>query len=217
MIKYIYHTFFISFKLEGIIKMEQHTVTYKIASEPEEMEQIYRLNYETFVEEIPQHQQNQSRSLIDKFDKENIYMIAKDGKVVIGMIAVRANRPFSLDHKLDNLDDYLPKQANPCEVRLLSVKKEYRKTWVFSRLTHLLVSYCLEKNFDMALISGTDRQIRLYKKIGFESFGPMVGTKEAMFQPMYLTKEKFETTSKAFTKMMMRKNKQMKKINFLPG
>ena len=135
----------------------------------------------------------------------------------MGCIAVRANRPFSLDHKLDNLDDYLPKQANPCEVRLLSIKKEYRKTWVFYQLTHLLVSYCLEKNFDMALISGTDRQIRLYKKIDFESFGPMVGTKEAMFQPMYLTKEKFETTSKAFTKMMMRKNKQMKKINFLPG
>ena len=66
--------------------MEQHMLTYKIASEPEEMEQIYRLNYETFVEEIPQHQENQSRSLIDKFDKENIYMIAKkDGKVVIGM------------------------------------------------------------------------------------------------------------------------------------
>jgi hypothetical protein len=39
----------------------------------------------------------------------------------------------------------------------------------------------------MALISGTDRQIRLYKKIGFESFGPMVGTKDAMFQPMYLS------------------------------
>ena len=197
--------------------MEQHTLTYKIASEPEEMEQIYRLNYKTFVEEIPQHQENQSRSLIDKFDQENIYMIAKDGKVVIGMIAVRANRPFSLDHKIDNLDDYLPRLANPCEVRLLSVKKEYRKTWVFYQLVHLLVRYCLEKNFDMALISGTDRQIRLYKKIGFESFGPMVGTKEAMFQPMYLTKEKFETTSKAFTKMMMRQNTRMKKINFLPG
>ncbi len=197
--------------------MEKHTLTYKIASEPEEMKQIYRLNYETFVEEIPQHQANESHSLVDKFDQENIYMIAKDEESVVGMIAVRANRPFSLDHKLDNLDEYLPKHANPCEVRLLSVKKEYRKTWVFYQLVQELVSYCLKENYNMALISGTDRQIRLYKKIGFEPFGPMVGKKDAMFQPMYLTEEKFSTTSKAFSKIMNRKKRPIKNINFLPG
>jgi aspartate aminotransferase-like enzyme len=197
--------------------MEQHTLTYKIASEPEEMEQIYKLNYETFVEEIPQHERNHSHRLIDKFDRENIYFIAKYEDEVIGMITVRANRPFSLDQKFDNLDEYLPKGANPCEVRLLSVKKRFRKSRVFYQLVNLLVSYCLEKDYNMALISGTDRQIKLYKKIGFESFGPMVGTKEAMFQPMYLTLEKFETSSKAFRKMMMVRKKQSKRLNFLPG
>ena len=197
--------------------MEQSTLTYKIASEQEEMDQIYKLNYETFVEEIPQHQQNQNRLLIDKFDKENIYIIAKDRNKVIGMITVRSNRPFSLDQKIDNLEDYLPKGANPCEIRLLSVKREYRKTWVFYQLVDLLVSYCLEKNYNMALISGTDRQIKLYKRIGFEPFGPMVGTENAMFQPMYLTKEKFETTTKAFTKMMQNKKKSTEPINLLPG
>ncbi|WP_164668691.1 aminotransferase class V-fold PLP-dependent enzyme [Virgibacillus doumboii] len=196
--------------------MEHLTLTYKIASEPEEMEQIYKLNYETFVEEIPQHQQNESHRLIDKFDKENIYIVAKDYEEVIGMIAVRANRPFSLDHKLDDLDDYLPKDANPCEVRLLSVKKKYRKSLVFFQLANVLISYCLEKKYNMALISGTDRQIRLYKKIGFESFGPMVGTEGANYQPMYLTKEKFETTSKVFSKMMQKK-RLSEPINFLPG
>ncbi|RJS50302.1 hypothetical protein CJ483_23670 [Bacillus sp. PK3_68] len=181
------------------------------------MEQIYKLNYETFVEEIPQHQQNQGRRLIDKFDKENTYIIAKDEGVIVGMIAVRANRPFSLDYKIDDLDHYLPKNANPCEVRLLSVKRDYRKSWVFYQLVNLLVSYCLEKQYNMALISGTDRQIRLYKRIGFEPFGPMVGREKAMFQPMYLTKKKFETTSKAFSKMMKQKKREPKKMNFLPG
>jgi aspartate aminotransferase-like enzyme/GNAT superfamily N-acetyltransferase len=197
--------------------MEQNTLTYKIATEPEEMEQIYKLNYETFVKEIPQHRQNKNRRLIDKFDNENTYIIAKEAGEVIGMIAVRANRPFSLDYKLKNLDEYLPNNAKPCEVRLLSVKKEYRKTRVFFQLVNVLVSYCLENNYNMALISGTDRQTRLYKRIGFESFGPMVGTKEAMFQPMYLTKEKFETTSKAFKKMMMQKERSPQRLNFLPG
>jgi len=196
--------------------MEQN-FTYKIASEPEEMEQIYKLNYETFVEEIPQHEKNESHYLIDKFDEENVYIIAKDEEEVIGMIAVRANRPFSLDFKIADLDDYLPKHMRPCEIRLLTVKRKYRKSRVFYHLVNLLVSYCLEKKYDLALISGTDRQIRLYKKIGFKPFGPMVGTEGAMFQPMYLTEEKFETYSKAFSKMMIQKKSQTKYLNFIPG
>jgi hypothetical protein len=35
-----------------------HNLTYKIASEPWEFEQIHRLNYRTFVEEIPLHVSN---------------------------------------------------------------------------------------------------------------------------------------------------------------
>lgn len=196
--------------------MEQN-FTYKIASEPAELEQIYKLNYETFVEEIPQHEKNKSQYLIDKFDEENVYMIAKDREEVIGMIAVRANRPFSLDFKIDNLDGYLPKHVRPCEIRLLTVKRKYRKSRVFYHLVNLLVSYCLNKKYDLALISGTDRQIRLYKKIGFEPFGPLVGTEGAMFQPMYLTEEKFETYSIAFSKMMKQKKNDLNQINFLPG
>lgn len=197
--------------------MQHHTLTYKIASDSGEMEQIYKLNYETFVKEIPQHQRNDSQRLVDKFDKENIYFIAKDGKEVVGMITVRAKRPFSLDQKLDNLDNYLPKRARPCEVRLLSIKEEYRKSSVFYKLIALLVNYCVEKSYNMALISGTDRQIRLYKRIGFEPFGPLVGTKDAMFQPMYLTKEKFETSTKAFRKLMEQHRNVSKGLNFLPG
>ncbi|MHC0037779.1 aminotransferase class V-fold PLP-dependent enzyme [Pseudoneobacillus sp. C159] len=197
--------------------MESHTLTYKIATDAKEMDQIYQLNYETFVEEIPQHQHNEDRRLVDKFDRENVYIIAKDGAEVVGMIAVRANRPFSLDYKLDNLDKYLPENAKPCEIRLLSVKKDYRKTRVFYQLVDSLVSYCLDQSYNMALISGTDRQIRLYKRIGFQPFGPMVGTEGAMFQPMYLTKEKFETTSKAFSKMMVDKQESSEQINLLPG
>lgn len=196
--------------------MEPRKLLYKIASEPEEMEGIHALNYETFVEEIPQHERNAERRLVDKFDAENVYIIAKDGEEVIGMIAVRVNRPFSLDHKIDGLDHYLPKGAKPCEVRLLSVRGRYRKSQVFYQMVNVLVEYCLEGDFNMALISGTDRQIKLYKRIGFEPFGEMVGTEGAMFQPMYLTKEKFETTSKAFSKLMQKK-RPMKPLNFLPG
>jgi aspartate aminotransferase-like enzyme len=51
----------------------------------------------------------------------------------------------------------------------------------------------------MAIISGTTRQQRLYKHLGFVPFGPITGSGEAQFQPMYLTLEKFLQMAKALS------------------
>lgn len=189
----------------------------KIAADHDEFEQIHQLNYQTFVEEIPQHKQNENQLLIDKFHEENTYVIAKAGEEVAGMIAIRAKRPFSLDYKLPNLEDYLPVKGEYCEVRLLSVKKEYRSTRVFYQLCEKLVELCLEKNYSMALISGTVRQLKLYKRIGFLPFGPLTGEEGAQFQPMYLTKENFERSTKVFKRLMARNSDQSGQHSFLPG
>ncbi|WP_100012368.1 aminotransferase class V-fold PLP-dependent enzyme [Lentibacillus sediminis] len=183
------------------------TFTYKIADSQDEMDQIYRLNYETFVEEIPQHQTNEEGMLIDRFHEENIYVIAKRGDEVVGMIAVRGKRPFSLDQKLDNLDDYLSETDTPCEIRLLSIKPDYRGGRIFYGLCEKLVSHCLEKEYTVALISGTPRQTKLYRHVGFQPFGPLVGTEEAPYQPMYITKQQFEASSKVFQKLIQREEK----------
>ena len=50
-------------------------LTFKVASEDWEFEQIHRLNYGTFVEEIPQHEGNAEKSLVDTFHGENTYFI----------------------------------------------------------------------------------------------------------------------------------------------
>lgn len=133
------------------------------------------------------------------------------------MISVRAKRPFSLDEKINNLDDFLPLGAVPCEVRLLSVKEEFRKSYVFYKLVDLLVSYCLGQNYNMAVISGVERQIKLYKRIGFQPFASLIGQGDARFQPMFLTKEQFENSTKAFKRMMNRKAVVANQLNFLPG
>ncbi|WP_201713962.1 aminotransferase class V-fold PLP-dependent enzyme [Rossellomorea arthrocnemi] len=197
--------------------MKNHTLIYKIASDQDEFQQIYSLNYETFVEEIPQHEENSTRILVDKFHEENTYVIAKAKDEVVGMIAVRSERPFSLDQKLINLDKYLPEHAVPCEIRLLSVKKAYRSTRVFYQLCDRLVSYCLEMGYTMALISGTVRQLKLYKRIGFLPFAELVGDEAARFQPMYLTRESFENSTKAFNRLMIRKTEEAPTQSFLPG
>src|SRR5687768_18432872 len=83
-------------------------LVFKIATEPHEFEQIHRLNYRTFVEEIPQHQPNESELLVDRFHDNNTYVVSMLGDVVVGMICARDTRPFSLDAKVPQLDSYLP-------------------------------------------------------------------------------------------------------------
>ncbi|WP_175989167.1 aminotransferase class V-fold PLP-dependent enzyme [Bacillus sp. Marseille-Q1617] len=203
--------------------MREHSFVYKIATDPYEFQQINQLNYQTFVKEIPQHEANDKEQLVDKFHDENTYIIAKYQEQIIGMIAVRANRPFSLDLKIKDLDEYIPADSVPCEVRLLSVKEEYRSTRVFYGLCERLVQFCLEKRYNLALISGTVRQLKLYRRIGFKPFASLVGEEEARFQPMYLTKESFEQSTKAFQKLMRsnsrdgREGRSTLRHSFLPG
>ena len=80
----------------------------KVATEAWEFEQIHQLNYRTFVEEIPQHAPNPEGRLVDRFHAENRYVIVLHGRELVGMVAIRHQRPFSLDSKVPNLDAHLP-------------------------------------------------------------------------------------------------------------
>ena len=88
--------------------MSLHPLQFKVATEEWEFEQVHELNYRTFVEEIPQHQASSTPRLVDKFHAENTYLVCLHGNQVVGMVAARGRRPFSLDQKLPDLDSYLP-------------------------------------------------------------------------------------------------------------
>ena len=154
----------------------KQSLSIKIASEDWEFEAVHRLNHRTFAEEIPQHAVNAEMLLIDKFHDQNTYAICLDGRRLVGMICGRNQRPFSLDGKIQNLDDYLPPGRKPVEVRLLSVEKDYRNGVVFCGLVRLLSENFRRLGCDLAIISGTTRQLKLYRHLGFEPFGPLVGT-----------------------------------------
>jgi aspartate aminotransferase-like enzyme len=191
------------------------SLRFKIAREDWEFEAVHRLNYKTFVEEIPQHARNAEQRLVDKFHRENTYAICLDGDLLVGMVAGRGTRPFSLDNKVPDLDAHLPAGRRALEVRLLSVEKAYRNGFVFSRLVGLIAQHFKDLGYDLAIISGTVRQLRLYKHLGFIPFGPVVGTGEAQFQPMYLTLETFIQMSKALSPPSAEVNKIL--ASYLPG
>jgi aspartate aminotransferase-like enzyme len=200
--------------------MNQEPLTFKVATEDWEVEQIHRLNYKTFVEEIPQHQPSASQRQVDKFHAENTYLICLQGRKLVGMLAVRGARPFSLDQKLEKLDSYLPPNRIICEIRLLAIEKKFRGArggQVLQGILALLWQHGVEKNYGLAIISGTTRQFKLYQHLGFVPFGPVVGSGDAQFQPMYVTLETFEVTAREFLRSSPARSFHPNAVNFLPG
>ncbi|HEV8326352.1 MAG TPA: GNAT family N-acetyltransferase [Nitrospiraceae bacterium] len=165
---------------------------FKMATEPSEFEQIYRLGYDTFVQEIPYYRTGIAGRFVDRFDHENRYAICLYEERLLGMVAVRSTRPFSLDEKLPKLDKWLPQGHNVCEIRLLAVAKSHRSGPVAQGLFRHLFQYCLTQRYTLAAISGILKQQKLYRHLGFVPFGPLVGTADAQFQPMYITLKAIE-------------------------
>ncbi len=198
--------------------MESHSpLVFKIATEDWEMDLIHQLNYKTFVEEIPQHAPPANQRLVDKFHAENTYLICLSGRKLAGMMALRAKRPFSLDQKLANLDSYLPPGRNICELRLLAVDHKFRTGQVFQGFMAMVWQYFVEHGHDLAIISGTTRQRKLYHHVGFIPFGPLVGNEGAQFQPMYLSIESFEVGARDFLGTRSSDNYDRTMVNLLPG
>src|ERR1043166_2982833 len=192
-------------------------LVFKFATEDWEFEQIHRLNYKTFVEEIPQHHASPAQRLVDKFHAENTYLICSCGRKLAGMLAVRGDRPFSLDHKLEQLDSFLPLGRRICEIRLLAIEKKFRGAQVLQGILALLWQHGIERGYDLAIISGTTRQFKLYQHLVFVPFGPLVGAGDAQFQPMYVTLETFESTAREFLRSSPSRASQPSAVNFLPG
>jgi len=191
-------------------------LVFKLASTPEELEQIRALSYDTFVEEIPQHPTRGDHRHTDKFEGENTYFIGLDRGRLIAMMALRARRPFSLDQKLEDLNSYLPPHQSPCELRLMAVRPEYRKRRVMTRLLALAWKVCRHRGFDLGIISGTTRELGLYRHMGFVPFGPLVGTPGAYYQPMFLTLDRFqESLQTSLEKIFPDLFREPQ--NFLPG
>lgn len=182
----------------------------KIATTEKEFDAIAALNYETFVEEIPQHQPNSSKRLIDKFHHENVYLIVYKNTEVVGMAAFRDKRPFSIDQKIGNVENFLEPGVCEylCEIRLLAVKKAHRNGRVFTKLATAIYRYYYDLGYTACVISGTVREEKLYTQMGFKQFAPAVGTQEARYLPMVLTRK----DSEVFRERLREQN-----IVFYPG
>src|SRR5262245_8566718 len=159
---------------------------FKFAETAEELDQVHRLNFRTFVREIPQHADPGSDGrLIDKFHHKNRYLICvKDGRVV-GMLAAHGEPPFSVADRMPDPSVLTQKGVRPVEIRLLAVDPEERDTAVLVELVLNLFHYARGWDSTHFVISAVVEQRALYEHLGFVPLGPPVGTGRATFLPMW--------------------------------
>jgi aspartate aminotransferase-like enzyme len=160
---------------------------FKMAETKQEFEQIHRLNYQTFVGEIPQHADTGAGVLVDKFHTKNAYFIVlRDGRVV-GMVSLHDQPPFSIADRLSDPGILTRPGTRPLEVRLLAIEPDERNSHLFFGLVNVLYDYALRHGYTHMFISGVVERQDMYERLGFVPLGPAVGSGRASFIPMVLT------------------------------
>jgi hypothetical protein len=111
------------------------------------------------------------------------------------MICVRDRRPFSVDENIGPFEDHLPAGVapydHPCEVRLLAIEPGHRHGRMLLGLFRGILEVGIARGYDLIVMSGLVANQRLYRALGFRPFGPLTGTPEAPFQPMYADRRLF--------------------------
>lgn len=167
---------------------------FTIASTPEDLEQVHRLNHQTFVEEIPQHGATSDGLLVDKFHDKNEYLICRKSGKVVGMLASHDQPPFSIADRLPDASILTQPGIRPVEIRLLAVEPTERKGPVLAGLVWLLYNRAQQAGYSHFVISGVVNQRDLYEHLGFEALGPAVGHGDAQFIPMWLPVPRLQET-----------------------
>ncbi len=157
---------------------------FTVASTPDQLEQVYRLNYATFVSELGQHEGDGSGRLVDKFDLKNTYLIALRVDRVVGMVTVHGEPPFSTTQRLADPSLLESIGGKLLEVRLLAIDPEERQRMVFAGLLWHVQDYARERGYTHLLISGYVRRVSIYERLGFRALGPPVRSGNVEYVPM---------------------------------
>jgi N-acyl-L-homoserine lactone synthetase len=160
---------------------------FALADNPDEIDQIHRLVYRTFVVEVKQHADPGDGRLIDKFHHKNRYLVAKRASEVCGMVAVHDQQPFSVADAIATpgiLEGLVPRLL---EVRLLAVEPQQRHRWLFGGLMWAVYDYAGQSGYEYLAISGLLERRKMYERMGFRSLGDPVRRGQASFVPMLLS------------------------------
>ena len=203
-----------------MLRLGRYTV--KMAETPAELEQVHRLNYRTFVQEIPQHADNGVGTLVDKFHEKNTYILALRDDRLVGMLSAHDQPPFSITSRLPDPNLLFQSNIKPVEVRLLAVEPDERNSPVAIFLVYQLFQWGRECGHTHFVISGVTEQLPLYRHMGFEALGPAVGRPGAEFVPMMASLDRVEAQMQRAMSLCKRRIQRenapsVEPISMLPG
>lgn len=159
---------------------------FQIADQPAQVDQIQRLLYRTFVQEVGQYADLGTGWHVDKFHHKNTYLVALRDDVVQGMVAMHDQPPFSVADALTDkscLQDLCP---GLLEVRLLAIEPQARGRQLLAGFIWTLHRYALARGYRHLAISGLAEREPMYRRLGFRPLGGAVRRGAAQYIPMLL-------------------------------
>jgi len=159
---------------------------FKLAETPQELEDVHRLLYQTFVVEIPRYDDPGTDYLVDKYHDRNLYFVALCNGRVCGMAAVHDQPPFSVAAALDDPDVLHRLSRRLLEVRIFAVEPRERFGLVFAGVAWSIHEYAKSSGYRQIVISGLAGREPMYERLGFLRLGPPRLRGSEHFVPMAL-------------------------------
>ncbi len=154
-------------------------VTIHIAETREELEQVYRLRYEIYVEELHifgDSADHERQMLYGANDKGARILYAKCGDELVGSMRLNLGKdaPFSEElEKTYNLDRFR-EVVDDAQILVLTrfmVKKAYRGSQIAYRMIERVAEISLKENIEVTVCDCQPHLIRYYQRMGFRSYG----------------------------------------------
>ncbi len=158
----------------------------KLKAEEDERQEIYRLRYLVYTCELHQHGESEREVLTDELDAYNEYIGAYTSEdILAGFISITPpGRRYSLDKYRDRTTKKWMYQ-NAYELRILTVREEYRREGIALRLMEEAAKY-VEKCGGRYIISiGREELMPYYEQLGYVDLQEVYRSGKLKFHLMF--------------------------------
>jgi histidinol-phosphate/aromatic aminotransferase/cobyric acid decarboxylase-like protein/N-acyl-L-homoserine lactone synthetase len=139
----------------------------------DDREQIYRLRHQVYASELHQHPENAERTLVDRLDTINTYVVARCAREVVGFVAITPPTPrgYSIDKYFQRDDLTLSFDPGLYEVRLLTVTRAFRRGPLASLLMYAALRFAESQGATTIVAIGRIELLDLYTRAGLKPLG----------------------------------------------
>ena len=160
-------------------------------------EQIYRIRHAVYADELGQHAGNPEGRLQDALDAENDYIVLLDEDQVAAFVSFTppSARAFSIDKYFQRGDLPLRFHDRLYELRLLTVRDDYRHTAALRLLVRATFDHLHARGATEAIAIGRRELLGMYARIGFKRLGLTTQSGRVVYELMRIDEDGFRRQS----------------------